>query len=216
MVRHRARIRFRKEGDLRLIGHHDLMHVWERLFRRAGWQLRMSTGFHPRPRINLPSALALGVIGLDEVLEVEFDTASGAWAPLPQPAELIASIVAHAPPGLGINSLELVDPEGPLAEIGRVSFELPVPEERCEALAARLAQVLSAPTCLIDRGGDRPVQDVRPWLDELVLADQRLRMSVRVTREGSVRPRDLLALLGLADLESQGFVLARTRVELRP
>ena len=50
MVRHRARIRFRKEGDLRLTGHHDLMHVWERLFRRAGWQLRMSTGFHPRPR----------------------------------------------------------------------------------------------------------------------------------------------------------------------
>ncbi len=97
-----------------------------------------------------------------------------------------------------------------------MSFELPVPAERHAALAARLAQVLSAPTCLIDRGGDRPVQDVRPWLDELVLADQRLRMSVRVTREGSVRPRDLLALLGLADLESQGVVLTRTRVELRP
>ena len=36
MVRQRVRIRFAKQGDLRLIGHRDLMRTWERLFRRAG------------------------------------------------------------------------------------------------------------------------------------------------------------------------------------
>ena len=31
----------------------------------------MSEGFHPKPRMNFPSALALGIAGLDEVLEVD-------------------------------------------------------------------------------------------------------------------------------------------------
>ena len=37
MVRRRVRIRFRKEGDLRWIGHLDLLRCWERLLRRRKW-----------------------------------------------------------------------------------------------------------------------------------------------------------------------------------
>src|SRR4029079_6179883 len=70
-VRQRARIRFTKEGDLRWISHRDLMRLWERLFRRAGVALSMPEGFHPKPRINFPSAWALGSAGIDELLEVD-------------------------------------------------------------------------------------------------------------------------------------------------
>ncbi|HEX3724775.1 MAG TPA: TIGR03936 family radical SAM-associated protein, partial [Pirellulales bacterium] len=63
MVRQRVRIRFRKQGDLRLLGHRDLLRAWERLLRRTGLELRMSAGFHPRPKINFPSALAVGIAG---------------------------------------------------------------------------------------------------------------------------------------------------------
>ncbi len=71
MVRQRVRIRFRKQGDLRLVGHRDLMRCLERLFRRAGLALRISEGFHPKPRMSFPSALAVGIEGIDEVMEVE-------------------------------------------------------------------------------------------------------------------------------------------------
>ena len=64
MVRTRLRIRFRKQGDLRLIGHHDLVHAWERLLRRAGLKLRMSQGFHQRPKLSFPSALSIGLFGI--------------------------------------------------------------------------------------------------------------------------------------------------------
>ena len=59
-IRDRYRIRFGKTGLLRWIGHHDLQRLWERLLRRADLRLSMSQGFHPKPRINFPSALALG------------------------------------------------------------------------------------------------------------------------------------------------------------
>ena len=66
MIRQRARIRFRKEGDLRLIGHRDLVRAVERTLRRAGVQLSMSEGFHPKARLNFPSALSVGITGEDE------------------------------------------------------------------------------------------------------------------------------------------------------
>ncbi len=71
MIRQRVRIRFRKEDDLRLISHRDLVRTLERLFRRAELPLGMSEGFHPKPRMSFPSALAVGIAGTDEVMELE-------------------------------------------------------------------------------------------------------------------------------------------------
>jgi uncharacterized protein (DUF2344 family) len=42
----------------------------ERLFRRAGLALKMSEGFHPKPRLSFPLPMAVGTTGLDEVREV--------------------------------------------------------------------------------------------------------------------------------------------------
>ena len=77
MVRLRVRIRFSKQGDLRLIGHRDLMRCLERVFRRAGLALGFSQGFHPKPRMTFPLALAVGIEGLDEVMEVELAERDG-------------------------------------------------------------------------------------------------------------------------------------------
>ena len=60
---HRIRIRFTKKGDLRLLSHRDLVRAFERLFRRVGVELAMSQGFHPRPLMTFPDALALGIAG---------------------------------------------------------------------------------------------------------------------------------------------------------
>ena len=70
-IRQRVRIHFQKVGDLRWISHRDLVRVFERIFRRAGLKLSMSEGFHPKARMSFPSALALGIAGQDEVMDVE-------------------------------------------------------------------------------------------------------------------------------------------------
>ena len=94
MVRQRVRIRFCKQGDLRLIGHRDLMRCLERLFRRAGLALGMSEGFHPKPRMTFPSALAVGIEGIDEVMEFELAEPLAA-------AELLRRLAAAGPAGTG-------------------------------------------------------------------------------------------------------------------
>src|SRR3954468_24465587 len=103
MARQRVRIRFRKQDDLRLISHRDLARTWERLFRRAGLNMAMSEGFHPKPKINFPSALAVGVVGADEVLEVDLEEER-------DPGELHALLTTQTPPGMTIDQVEIRPP----------------------------------------------------------------------------------------------------------
>ena len=101
MVRNRLRIRFTKQDDLRWLSHHDLVRAWERLLRRAGVPLGMTEGFHPKPRMNFPSALAVGIAGSNEMVEIEL---SAPWTA----EQLRESLVPHLPPGLSIESIEQV------------------------------------------------------------------------------------------------------------
>ena len=102
MNKTRLRIRFSKTGDLRWIGHLDLARLWERMLRRAGLKLAFSEGFHPKPKINFPSALALGIEGLNEVVELEII----GHVDLPQTQTDIAS---QMPAGMQLLSISCPD-----------------------------------------------------------------------------------------------------------
>ena len=80
------------------------MRCFERWFRRAGLQLSMTEGFHPKPRMNFLAPLALGIEGLDEVLEcdlAEHVTAEG----------LRERLTRYAPPGWRLGAIDVM-PEG--------------------------------------------------------------------------------------------------------
>ncbi|MDA8746268.1 TIGR03936 family radical SAM-associated protein, partial [Rubripirellula amarantea] len=103
-LRIRYRVRFGKTGLLRWIGHTDLAKLWERLGRRAELNFSMTEGFHPKPRIAFPSALALGVESLDEVVEIEL-------AEQLTPRELLDRLIADNQPGLTMRCVAML-PEG--------------------------------------------------------------------------------------------------------
>lgn len=207
MVRQRVRIRFRKQGDLRFVGHRDLVRSLERLFRRAGLALGMSQGFHPKPKMSFPSALAVGIEGLDEVMELELAE--------PQSAEeLLSRLCCAAVPGLAFASAEVLPPGAGKARLSGALYRVPVPAALCPQTADRVARLLSAASYPIVRPKRSTPLDLRRSLESLSLQDGVLQMRLRIEPEGSVGPRDVLAALDLTDLESEGLHLTRTRVEL--
>lgn len=209
MVRQRARIRFGKQGDLRLVGHRDLARSLERLFRRAGLRLQMSEGFHPKPRISFPSALALGMEGHDEVMELELAESGSA-------EELHERLAAHAIPGLKFRRVEILAPGAKKARVRRVAYEATVPAERLANLADQVRRVWGSTSYPVQRGEEGSMVDVRQFLEELSLQEGVLRMRLKVTPQRSAGPRDVLAALALDDLEQQGWFLTRSEVELEP
>ena len=207
MARQRVRIHFAKQGDLRLISHRDLMRTWERLFRRAGVALVMTEGFHPKPKMMFPSALAVGIEGLDEVLEIELPEEH-------EPEGLADLFRRHAPPGLAIHGVELLAGGGKTRLRG-MTFQVDVPVERRGLVAERMEWLRQQSSYLVTREGRAAPIELRPLIDELTLGDDgTLAMRLHVERDGSARPREVLEALGLANVEALGIVLRRTAVEL--
>lgn len=207
-VRQRIRLRFRKEGDLRLISHRDLQRALERLFRRAALQLGLSEGFHPKARISFPSALALGIRGLDEVVELELADPLTA-------EELLARLSPHCPPGLVLTSARVLDAGEGKAQVAALTYEMPVPAERHARLADAIEHLLAESSHTIASHGREPI-DVRAGLDQLDLVDGMLRFRLIATRSAGVRPGEVLDVLELADLLDEGYYLTRNKVELTP
>src|SRR6056297_635237 len=115
MMRVRYRVRFAKVGLLRWISHRDLAMLWERLARRVELPLSMTEGFHPKPRIAFPSALALGVESLDEVVELELTEALTA-------ASLLDRLRGDNQPGLVIRSVQRLPPSTPKARLRQSDY----------------------------------------------------------------------------------------------
>ena len=67
----RLRFRFTKCGDLRFIGHLDLMTLLVRAFRRARISMAYSQGFNPSPKLSMASPLSLYMESTGEVSELE-------------------------------------------------------------------------------------------------------------------------------------------------
>jgi len=209
MVRQRVRIRFTKQSDLRWLSHRDLVRAWERLLRRADVPLGMTEGFHPKPRMNFPSALAVGIAGLNELVEIEL---SASWSA----QQLSEAMAPHLPPGLSVEKVEVMPPEHGKAQAVEVEFQAILPPERQTAAAERVGWLQAQPSYWIQREGRSAPLDLRPLIAGLAIREGVLSMRLRLDRQGSARPREVLAALGVDDLEVQGGILTRTRVEVLP
>jgi radical SAM-linked protein len=209
----KVRLRFSKSGDLRLVSHHDLLRCLERLLRRAEIPVAQSQGFNPRPKIVFTLALALGIEGRREVLELDLSE------PM-DPAEVRRRLREAAPPGLDFLEAEAVAPGRP-AHAQAVEYRFDVPADRRAAADAALARFLASP--------DWPYTRHRPDRDRDVVVDLRpfvlgaeldpagaLCFRMKISPNGSARPEELIDALGLRDLFGQGSVLVRTEMELIP
>lgn len=199
----RARIRFRKDGDLRFLGHHDLMHCFERMFRRAELPLLSTRGFNPRPRLTFALSLALGHIGKREVLDADLGAVLSG-------EEIRDRLTVQAPVGLEITEVHLLGAKE-RAHVCRAVYHVEVPEAHVDELPARIDTLQASPHCWVMRQRPRPRRcDVRPYLHHVGLVGRTLEIIVHVTPQGSARPEDFLHLLGLGHLLDAGAVITRS------
>jgi radical SAM-linked protein len=205
----KVRIRFAKHGDLRLLSHHDLMRCLERALRRAALPVALTQGFTPRPRMSIVQALALGIEGRREVLDLELAE--------PLATEAVRRrLAAVLPPGLDLLEAEQV-PAGVSAQPVALRYHLEVPQTRRAAAAAALHGLLQANHWPIvrQREDKATALDLRSFVLEAALDDSGvLHFRLRVAPGGSARPDELLDALQLRDLLTSGGFLVRDDVEL--
>ncbi len=219
-IRDRYRIRFAKTGLLRWIGHHDLQRLWERMLRRNGLQLLISDGFHPRPRISFPSALALGVEGLDEVVEIELTQSITA-------AELRSRLTQDEQPGLTIGDVMLMATKGGNGDGTGISpglnkakhhssdYEIEIPADYdLTSIDRAVEKAIKLDVITVQR----KEKTITVWANKVFPMVSRSGQNLCVTQieiEGpSVKLTELLDTVGLADLLPAGGIVRRTHLYL--
>lgn len=181
----KVRIRFRKSGDLCMVSHLDLMRAFERMLRRANLPFRMTEGFHPTPRLIFAQSLSLGIIGLNEVVELELTEPT-------EPEDVLTRLQQQAPPGLHFLAAQRITIKTS-ARPRRAFYQLhgSTSQAHCDALLQETA-------IWVERERPRPRQvNIRPYLEVLRSTPDGVHAQCWLTQEGTVRADELCRILDL-------------------
>lgn len=197
----RIRIEFAKTAHMRYTGHLDLHRTWERTFRRAGLPLAYSQGYHPKPKLNLASALPLGFTSECEVLD--------AWLEEDLPLEEVFKRLREAaPPGIHISAVQQADEREPALQVQVQAAEYVITLlDPPDNLVEKVEALLAAGTLPRERRG-KPY-DLRVLVQALTVLspdeDGQARLFARLeAREGATgRPEEVLDQLGYDSLRAR-------------
>lgn len=190
------RINYEVKGSLAFLSHLEVMRLWQRAMLRCHLPIAWTQGFNPRPKLSLGPARNVGVEGLSEYLDAEFDG-------LVKSAELIEKLNGILPEGVtvlkvreipqGTKMLEAVINEA----VYKVTFLNGIPADA----AQKVADLLAAEECLYIRKspkGEKEI-DLRSYILGMEINGDDLMISVKAGTGGSLRVAELLAVLGYGD-----------------
>ncbi len=194
--RYRYRITFTKDEAQRFTSHLDLHRAWGRLLRRAGLPLLYSQGFNPRPRIQLSTALPLGLTSEHELADI--------WLTEELPCSEILERLQHsAPPGTRILEVERVALDEPALpnQIDAVSYIAQIDADLTEdELSSAIHDLLL--TKVLERERRGKFYDLRPLIQELEIASNgtehpSIRMKLAAKEGATGRPEEVLLALSI-------------------
>jgi radical SAM family uncharacterized protein len=170
---------YEKTGPFRYIGHNDLANALQRVFRRAGIEIRYSQGFHPKPLMSFGPALPLGMEGKAEFFEFK------PKAPL-DTGVLLEKANAAAPPGLRFHRAVEI-PAGAPSWMERLRGAVYTVDLKAAGIEG--AEMLLK---LFDEPGVRA--EAGDWLREVALeaGGEWLRLRVALSARKIPRPQDLI------------------------
>ncbi len=164
------------------------MRLLERAVRRAEIPIKMTQGFNPRPRISFPLALALGVEGLEEVVELELSR----WL---SPKTLVENLRAELPEGPDIVSAEVVAP--PASRVEEVLYLVQFPSSKIIA-PEKIEELLNLKEYWVnrERDGKKKSINLRPSIVSIAQKEGCVEIRIKVFQEGTARPEEVLEALG--------------------
>lgn len=72
----KVRVKFRKYGPVRFIGHLDVMRFFQKAIRRADLDIAYTAGYSPHQIMSFASPLGVGLESNGEYMDIELNTVS--------------------------------------------------------------------------------------------------------------------------------------------
>lgn len=189
----KLRLRFSKTGRAVYISHLDLMHTMQRVFSRAGYELKYSEGFNPHPQISIALPLSVGTSSVCELMDFKL-TSDCDMKTLP------AQLTAVMPEG--IEALECYEPERKTAQLkylaieGVYEYDERDAGEMCEALREFYARDSIVITKKTKRGEGE--SDIKPAIREISFEPSAQAVTLKAiisAQEPTLNPEHLVSAL---------------------
>lgn len=210
----KLRIKFKKFGPVRFIGHLDVMRFFQKAIRRAGIDVRYTTGFSPHQVMSFAAPLGVGLTSNGEYMDIEVNSMESCQ-------DIKERLNQASVPGIEVISVKVL-PEGAgnaMASVAAASYTVRFREGREPAadMGAALPGFLAKEQILITKEtkkGSREV-DLKPGIYRLEWSAGAFRMLVDASSGGNIKPIQIIEAL-LADcgelLQENALIITREEV----
>lgn len=206
----KLRIKFRKQGPVRFIGHLDLMRFFQKMIRRAGLDVAYSQGFSPHQIMSFAAPLGVGVESNGEYVDVEMHSVTTS-------ADMINRLNEASVPGVEILSVKILPEHCPnaMASVAAASYTVRFRpgKEASFNLKEALPGFLEAKEILYEKTTKKgtSILDLRPGIYEMkILENNSLFLLVNASSSGNIKP----AMVVEAFLSTKGDTLKENALQI--
>lgn len=210
----KARIKFRKYGALRFIGHLDVMRFFQKVMRRAQIPIAFTGGFSPHMIMSFASPLGIGLTSDGEYFDVELTRAISG-------EEAVRRMNEECVEGIEVLSFRQIAEEKKMTGMTilagadyLVSFKKGVPEE---GWAERFASFMNQDSIRVIKQTKRSEKevDIRPMIDRWEIRGEQIFLQLAAGSSENLKP-DLVmdTFCRFCGLDPQTVSFAYHRLEL--
>lgn len=210
----KLRIKFRKYGPIRFIGHLDVMRFFQKAIRRAQIDVAYSGGYSPHQIMTFAAPLGVGMTSNGEYMDIEVHSITSC-------TDVMERLNQASVPGIEIVSVKIL-PENAgnaMASVAAASYTVRFREGRepkCD-IASELQKFLSRESILITKEtkkGSRKL-DLKEGIYKLSWKDNAFHMLICASSAGNIKPIQIIeALLAQSGETLQENALLITREDV--
>jgi radical SAM-linked protein len=188
-------IEFSITGLLRFLSHLEMQNFFSRLLLKAEVPVRYSQGFDPRPRVSLPVPRSVGMTTLHDIARAEIDTEKS-----PDVNQITNQLREFAPPDMNIHCVSIQD-SSRLQRPSAVEWTFDVHPNDQTMIGGAIEQILSG-SVVIKRWSKKRNREILieppALIRKLEFTAPTVSASVIYGNDGSIKPAELISMLGLA------------------
>ena len=205
----KIRIKFAKEGNMKFIGHLDVMRYFQKVMRRADVDIRYSEGFSPHQIMSFAAPLGVGITSRGEYVDIEVLSTDSS-------KEMLRRINGVSVEGMEVLSYKrLPDTAASAMSIVaasdyRVTFRQGQAPEDWEGFAAGLEAFADQDRILVTKKTQKGEKetDIRPMIHSLSVDGQAVRMRLATGSVANLKPEAVIR----AYMDQAGLVVQREEV----
>lgn len=191
----KVRVKFRKYGPIRFIGHLDVMRFFQKCIRRAELDIAYSAGFSPHQIMSFAAPLGVGLESNGEYMDIELTTVTNS-------SDMMERLNAASVPGIEIISMKEL-PEGAgnaMASVAAAGYTIRFREGRELSfdVAQKLPEFMKREQILITKETKKSTLevDLKPGIFEFIANDDgSLYLLVDASSAGNIKPATVIEAL---------------------